>query len=229
MKERLQKILSLAGLASRRNAETFIERGLVTVNGRKASLGDKADPDTDRIMFRGKQVKVSEEKLYLAMNKPKGYMVSRHDPYGRKNAFQLLPVELQKKLWNVGRLDYETEGLILFTNDGLLTQKLAHPSFEHDKEYEVTLANSASTEQMQKLREGVKLRNGFVTSPAKVRQSGNKLYITIHEGKKHQIRRMIKSVSLELTNLKRIRIGKLKLSDTIQPGKYEFVKKESIL
>src|SRR3989344_1067890 len=139
MLERVQKIISEAGIASRRKAEEFIKSGQVFINGRKAKLGDKADPTKDTVKVYGKIVKPAEEKIYLVLNKPKGYVVSKSDPLNRKTVFSLLPKEYQNKLWNVGRLDFNTEGLLILTNDGQLTQELSHPKYEHEKEYEASV------------------------------------------------------------------------------------------
>lgn len=227
VQERVQKFLSGQGLASRRRAEEYIKSGQVSINGRRAKLGDKVDPETDEVKVYGKVIKNTETKIYIALNKPKGYVVSKRDPQGRKTVFQLLPEELRNKVWNVGRLDYDTEGLLLLTNDGDLTQQLAHPSFEHDKEYEVLANDTPTSEQMQALKEGVEIATGL-TSPAKVKARSNKVYIVIHEGKKRQVRRMFSAVGLEVKNLKRIRINKLKLPE-IAPGTYKEVKREDIL
>ena len=139
----------------------------------------------------------------------------------------MLPADLRAKVWNVGRLDYDTEGLLILTNDGSLTQELSHPKYEHDKEYEVAIADPASDNQLERLRQGVEIATGL-TYPAKLKTRGNKIFITIHEGKKRQVRRMFATVGLQITNLKRVRINKLKLPD-IAPGQYAAVKKEDIL
>ena len=136
---RLQKFLSSAGVASRRHAEDLILQGAVTVNGQPAQIGDKVVPARDRVECNGKLVRAEERIYYLALNKPKGYICSRSDPQGRKSVYGLLPEELRSKVWSVGRLDFFTEGLLLFTNDGELTQALAHPRYEHEKEYEVVV------------------------------------------------------------------------------------------
>ena len=141
MQERIQKFLSEQGIASRRKAEEFIKSGQVSVNGHRAKLGDKMDPETDEVKVYGKLVNKPGQKLnrkiYIALNKPKGVVVSKSDPNGRKTVFSLLPDDLRTKVHNIGRLDYDTEGLLILTNDGDLTQQLAHPKYEHDKEYEV--------------------------------------------------------------------------------------------
>jgi len=226
--ERVQKFISSAGVASRRKAEEFIKSGQVLINGKKAKLGDKVNPATDVVKVYGKIVKPAEEKIYLMVNKPKGAVVSKSDPRHRKTVFDLLPDELRGKVWNVGRLDYDTEGLLIMTNDGDLTQALAHPSFEHDKEYEVATQEAPDESQLDKLRQGVDIATG-TTYPAKVKTKGGKVYIIIHEGKKRQIRRMFEAVGLTVANLKRIRINKLHLPPDLPPGHYRMVKKEDIL
>lgn len=228
---RVQKILSEIGVASRRKAEEFIASGQVSINGHRAKLGDKADVATDEIKVYGKVVNKPGQgkvkKIYIALNKPRGVVVSKRDPQGRKTAFSLLPEELRTKVHNVGRLDYDTEGLLILTNDGDLTQELSHPKFEHDKEYEVVTDVVPKPQQLERLRDGIELPTGM-TSPAAVRQRSGKIFITIHEGKKRQIRRMFTAVGLGVINLKRIRVNKLKLDD-LAPGQYKEVKKSDIL
>lgn len=228
MQERVQKFLSSAGAASRRKAEEFIKSGQVFINGRKAKLGDKVDPAKDVVKVYGKIIKPADEKIYIALNKPKGVVVSKTDPRHRKTVFDLLPEDLRTKVWNVGRLDYDTEGLLIMTNDGDLTQALAHPSFEHDKEYEVTTQETPAETQLEKLRTGVEIATG-PTYPAKVKTKGGKVLITIHEGKKRQIRRMFEAVGLTVANLKRIRINNFTLPASLPVGQYKMVKKEEIL
>lgn len=225
--ERVQKFLSEAGVASRRKAEEFIRSGQVSINGHRAKLGDKVDPEKDEVKVYGKLVKSSSRKIYIALNKPKGYVVSKSDPQGRKTVFSLLPPELRTQVWNVGRLDYDTEGLLILTNDGDLTQQLAHPKYEHDKEYEVVTDVEPRAAQLDHLRDGVEIATGL-TAPAKIKQRSGKVYITIHEGKKRQIRRMFDAVGLGVKNLKRIRINKLQLGK-IASGTYEEIKKSDIL
>ena len=226
--ERLQKFLSGAGIASRRRAETLISAGKVKINGAVAKLGDKVDPAADRIEVSGKVIKPKTELYYLAVYKPKGYITSRFDPKGRKSVYTLVPKELRDKLWTVGRLDFFTEGLILFTNDGELTQQLSHPKYEHDKEYEVLLNKPFDEKQFGKLKRGVEIGAGAMTSPAKIRVDGEKVFLTIHEGRKHQVRRMFEAIGFKVRNLKRVRLNKLELGD-LPLGKYRMVKKEQII
>ena len=229
MLERLQKFISSSGVASRRKAEEFIKSGQVLVNGKKASLGKKVDPEKDIVKIYGKVVKPNvDAKIYIMLNKPKNYVVTKTDPQGRNTIYKLLPKELSDKVWNIGRLDYKTEGLIILTNDGDLTNRLTHPKFEHEKEYEVETSKEPSEGKFEKLEKGIKL-GSITTSPAKVEYRDKKLYITIHEGKKHQIRRMLNAVYLDVLNLRRIRVGKLELPDNLLPGKYKEIKKEEII
>ncbi len=228
MIERLQKFISTSGVASRRKAEEFIKSGQVTINGRKAKLGDKVNPETDTVKVYGKLIKASEEKIYIALNKPKGYVVSKSDPKGRKTVFDLLPEDLKGKVWNIGRLDYDTEGLLLMTNDGELTQELSHPKYEHEKEYEVTTQESPTDGMLEHLRTGVEIATG-TTYPAQVKLRDGKVRITIHEGKKRQVRRMFSTVGLTVSNLKRIRINKLLLPKELNVGNFKLIKKEEIL
>lgn len=226
--ERVQKFLSGAGVASRRKAEEFIKSGQVFINGRKARLGDKVDGQKDVVKVYGKIIKPANAKIYIMLNKPKGYVVSKKDPRRRKTVFDLLPADLKHRVWNVGRLDYDTEGLLILTNDGELTQKLAHPKFEHDKEYEITTDVMPTDNQLETLRTGVEIATGL-TCPAKVKIFANKILITIHEGKKRQIRRMFDAVGLNVISLKRVRIGKLLLPPDLPPGQHIFVQKSDIL
>jgi len=226
--ERLQKILSNAGIASRRRAETLILNGQVIVNGKTAKLGDKADLSVDEVKVNGKKIVAEQKLFYLAVYKPKGYISSRFDPNKRRSVYDLIPADLRAKVWTVGRLDFFTEGLILFTNDGDLTEQLAHPRYEHDKEYEVLVNKEFTNVQLDKLRSGVLIGEEKLTSPAKIKVRGDRIYMTIHEGKKRQVRRMFAKVGLKVKNLKRVRINKLELGD-LPLGKYKSVQKEEII
>lgn len=227
--QRLQKFLSNAGIASRRRAEDLIIKGFVKINGRRARLGDKVDPQKDIVEFQGRTIKPEAEFFYIAANKPKGYISSRFDSMARKSVYDLIPADLRQKVWTVGRLDYNTEGLILFTNDGELTQALAHPKYEHDKEYEVVVSKEFTDSQLDRLRKGVPIGDrGEVTAPAKVKIRNDKIYMTIHEGKKRQIRRMFEAVGLKVANLKRVRINKLNIG-SIPLGKYALVQRSDII
>jgi len=228
MIERVQKFISSAGVASRRQAEEFIKSGQVLINGRKAKLGDKVDSEKDVVKVYGKIVKAADVKIYIALNKPKGYVVSKSDPKHRPTVFSLLPEDIRTKVWNVGRLDFDTEGLIILTNDGDLTQQLAHPKYEHEKEYEVSTQEGPEESQLEKLRTGVEIPTG-TTYPAQVKTRDGKVRITIHEGKKRQIRRMFDAVGLTVTGLKRIRINKLVLDKSLPSGQFQTIKITDIL
>ncbi|MDB4939942.1 MAG: ribosomal large subunit pseudouridine synthase [Candidatus Doudnabacteria bacterium] len=228
MIERLQKFFSNAGIASRRGSEILIEKGLVRINGNIAKLGDKVDPSKDQVTYDGKLVRPTTELYYIAVNKPKGYISSRYDPKERRSVYRLLPRELQSKVWSVGRLDFFTEGLLLFTNDGELTQQLAHPKYEHEKEYEVIVSKEIEEKDLDKLRKGIVIGENDLTQPAKIKVRGDKIYMTIHEGKKRQIRRMFDKIDYKIKNLKRIRINKLEMGD-LPSGKHKFVEKSEII
>lgn len=228
MLERVQKFISRAGVASRRKAEEFVKSGQVFINSKKARLGDKIDPEKDVVKVYGKIVRPAQEKVYIALYKPKGYVVSKKDPKGRKTAFSLLPPDLRSKIWNVGRLDFDTEGLLILTNDGDLTQKLAHPKYEHEKEYEVTASAEPTESQLEKLRRGMQIATGL-TYPARVKLKSGKMHVIIHEGKKRQVRRMFAAVGLDVQKLKRVRINKLQLPNDLSPGQYKFVSRQDIL
>ncbi len=228
MEERVQKFLSGAGLASRRKAEEFIKSKQVTINGRIAKLGDKVDGQKDVVKVYGKVVRPASKKIYVALYKPRGYVVSKRDPRGRKTVFSLLPEELRGKVWNVGRLDYDSDGLLILTNDGDLTQQLAHPKYEHDKEYRVTTGAAPTDAQLEQLREGVEIASGL-TAPAKAKLRSNTIYLTIHEGKKRQIRRMFDAVGLDVQGLTRTRVNKFTLPAELKPGEYQLIKRGDIL
>lgn len=227
MLERLQKFISQAGIASRRHAEELIKAGKVRVNGRVITqLGTKVDPEKDRVEVNGKKIGL-QKLVYLVLNKPKRCMTTRDDPRKRKTVFALLPPNLKNIVWPVGRLDFDTSGLLIFTNDGELTQKLTHPSKEHEKEYEVILDKELSAGRIEKIEGGMMI-DGHLTSPAKIRTNGTTVYITIHEGANRQVRKMFGSLGYSVRNLKRIRIGKLKLND-LELGQYKLIEKKEII
>jgi 23S rRNA pseudouridine2605 synthase len=223
MEERLQKILSQAGVASRREAERMITDGRVMVNGAPVTeLGTKADPSRDNITVDGKPVTVEEKRVYILLNKPVGYMTTLKDPEGRPIVTDLLK-GLGVRVFPVGRLDYNTEGLLLLTNDGEWANSLAHPRHEVDKEYLVRVRGTVTREQITRLEQGVELEDGK-TAPARVavtKQSDNNTWIsiTIHEGRYRQVRRMCEAVSLSVVRLRRIRYGALAIGE-LKLGEY---------
>jgi 23S rRNA pseudouridine2605 synthase len=225
MKERLQKLIAAAGLASRREAECWISAGRVTVNGEAAALGESADPARDRIEVDGRPLLVVERKYYVLLNKPSGYVTTLRDPEGRPVVTDLLR-EIPARLHPVGRLDLTTEGLLLLTNDGELTHRLAHPRHEVEKTYLVRVRGALTAAERRQLEEGVVLDDGL-TAPAKVEKvrvtgSHSWLEITIREGRNRQVRRMCEAVGHPVSRLKRIRLAFLELG-VLPSGKYRML------
>jgi len=219
MQERLQKILSARGIASRRKAEEYIEQGLVSVNGKKAILGQKADPEVDVIEVDGSIVEARKEMLYYLLHKPRGVVTTNAEHEKDETVLDLLPEKLRGKVFPVGRLDKDSSGLLLLTNDGVLAYRLTHPKFDHEKEYEVTVETEIHEGALDKMRKGMTL-SGEKTKPAKVTKTGEKSFrIALTEGKNRQIRRMCQKVGCPVVTLKRTRI--LSLQDpTLEPGRF---------
>ena len=211
MEERLQKILSAAGVCSRRQAEEYLTAGRVTVNGAAAALGDKADPQRDRVCLDGKPVTAPEAFTYLMLHKPRGYITTLSDDKGRPTVADLVK-DCPVRVWPVGRLDWDSEGLLLLTNDGELTHRLTHPSHQVEKEYIVTV--SGDVDAALPVLEGPMELDGVALSPARVRvlRTG-RLSIVIHQGKNRQVRRMCAAAGLEVLRLKRVREGSLQLGE----------------
>lgn len=206
---RLQKFLSAAGACSRRQGEAHILAGRVTVNGKVAStLGTRIDPDSDVICLDGKPVHRSDQNIYVMLNKPVGYVTScRH----RGEAVVTDLVDLPERLFPVGRLDKDSTGLLLLTNDGRIHHRLSHPSFDHEKEYDVTVQWPIDDEALSAMASGLPL-SGVKTRPARVRRlSAKRFRIVLREGKNRQIRRMVKKVGNRVVQLNRIRVADLKL------------------
>lgn len=215
MTERLQKILSARGVASRRKAEEMIREGRITVNGCVASLGDCADPQVDRILLDGRPLPSQGGFVYIMLNKPRGYVTTLSDEKGRKNAAQLVE-DCGIRVYPVGRLDMDSEGLLLFTNDGEFANRLMHPSHEIDKTYDawVTGYQSGAEEDLKKpiTLDGYTIRTpGVVLLHAEGDRA--KLRITIHEGRNRQVRRMCQAAGMHVTRLRRISEGVLRLGD----------------
>lgn len=228
--ERVQKILSGAGFGSRRGCEKLIEDGRVTVNGEKISLGAKADPRVDDIRLDGNPIGKPEKKVYIVLNKPKN-MLSLYAPDDpRPSVFDL--VKDERHLYPVGRLDFDSEGLILLTNDGELANRLTHPRYEHDKEYEVRVTKKPDDEQLAIWRRGVVLEDGYRTLPADVEvkaltKSGAWLKIILREGKNRQIRRTGARIGLPVRQIRRVRLGPLELGK-LQAGNFRYLKADEI-
>lgn len=215
MTERVQKLIAAGGLCSRRTAEAWIEAGRVTVNGKRIALGDRADPDTDIIAVDGRAVNARARRVYLMLHKPRGFVTTLSDERGRRTAAELVR-GCGTRVYPVGRLDRDSEGLLLFTNDGALAQHLLHPSHQVDKVYEVTVTGGL-TGAASRLA-AVDELDGEAIVPAQVRElsrTGEKavLEVIIHQGKKRQIRRMCDRVGLEVARLKRVAEDGLTLGD----------------
>jgi 23S rRNA pseudouridine2605 synthase len=220
MAERIQKILAQAGYGSRRACEEFISSGRVCVNGQVALLGQKADPASDKITLDGKPIPAREPLTYIALYKPRNIISSVDDEVGRKTVRDLIPEA--GHLYPVGRLDWDSEGLILMTNDGDLTNRLTHPRYGHQKEYKVLVARRPEPEQLETWRRGVVLEDGHRTAPANVYAEagagkGCWLRLIMGEGRKHQIREIGALLGLPVVRIVRIRIGALHLG-TLKPG-----------
>lgn len=215
MKERLQKILSARGVTSRRKAEEWIQAGRLQVNGHIACLGDTADPEIDEILLDGKLLPSMQEYVYIMLNKPRGYVTTLSDEKGRQNVAQLVK-DCNVRVYPVGRLDMDSEGLLLLTNDGDFANRLMHPRHVVDKIYEVTVRGYHAAAPAL-LRRPIELDGSPIRVPeVKVlREEGPKakLLVTIHEGRNRQVRRMCEAAGMEVTRLRRIQEGSLKLGN----------------
>jgi len=223
---RLQKLLADAGVASRRASEKLISEGRVLVNGQPVTqLGTKVDPETDRVEVGGRVVRPVEERVCVIVNKPRGYVSTVKDPEGRRTVMELIG-HMGVRLYPVGRLDMDTEGLLLLTNDGELTNALLHPRHEVPKTYVAEVDGLPTPETLSRLRRGIRLEDG-PTSPAEVKvlkstERGATLSITIHEGRNRQVRRMLEAVGHPVSFLKRVRFGPLDLHG-LKLGQHRFL------
>ena len=222
MEERLQKLISACGLASRRAAEEWIAAGRVRVNGEKAHLGDRADLDRDTVLVDGRPLVPGGGRTYLMLNKPRGYVSTLSDEKGRKTVADLVE-GCGVRVWPVGRLDLDSEGLLLLTDDGALTHQLLHPSHEVEKEYLVWV--TGNVQKALPILSAPMTLDGELLSPAQVRRgrdSGgvHQLSITIHQGKNRQVRRMCAQAGLEVLRLKRVREGPLALDRSLKAGQW---------
>jgi pseudouridine synthase len=214
---RVQKILASAGIASRRACEKLIEEGRVTVNGEVITIGDSADPSKDIIKVDRKRVHI-EKKVYLLVNKPKGVIVTMGDDQNRKTIMDLF--KIPQRVFPVGRLDKDSEGLLLCTNDGDLAQRVLHPSYEMTKEYEVIVNKVLSPRDKVRLQKGFPLEGRKVTM--EIKGDGKKLRVVIHEGRKHILRRIFRRIGNEVLALRRIRIGNLRIAK-IPKGSWRYL------
>jgi 23S rRNA pseudouridine2605 synthase len=234
---RLQKILSTAGIASRRAAETLITEGRVTVNGQTITeLGSKADPDTDDIRVDGRRVKTAAKRRYILLYKPRGYITTRSDPEQRPTVIDLLAKGgVRDYVYPVGRLDYDSEGLLLLTNDGELADRLTHPRHGIGREYHVRVRGVPSEHELERMRKGLPL-DGQRTAPAEVSVQKRietahgddaLVSIVIYEGRNRQVRRMFEAVGHPVSRLKRVRIGPIK-DQHIRPGEFRDLTEQEV-
>lgn len=230
MKIRLQKIISDAGVASRRNAEVLILDGKVKVNGKQVkTLGFKADPDKDKVAVEGNIIKIKRRKIYVALNKPIGVITSRSDEKGRETVVDCVPID--EYLYPIGRLDIDSTGLILLTNDGEVTNAVLHPKHEIEKTYVVKVDGFVDNSKIEKFKSGIRLEEGM-TAPAKAEvmyrgRDYTKLEVVITEGKNRQIRRMFDALGHKVNALKRTKIGIISLGD-LPYGKHRRLDKAEI-
>lgn len=211
--------MAMCGAASRRGAEEIISAGRVTVNGEKITeQGVKVEIGADTVKLDGKVIKPSGKMYYIMLNKPVGYVTTVKDQFERPTVIDLVGTEINERIFPVGRLDYETEGLLLLTNDGDFTYKVTHPKHNIEKTYIAVLKGGITIKGLAQLRSGVKLDDGFVTSPAHVEmldaENGHTtIKITIHEGKNRQVRRMFEAVGSKVKELQRVSIGTVELGN----------------
>lgn len=232
-KERLQKVLARAGIGSRRACERLIEDGRVTVDDHRAQIGERANPQTQDIRVDGKPIPKPQPKLYLMLHKPRGPITTTHDPRGRTTVMDLVDIPTSEtggrpiRLYPVGRLDADSEGLLLLTNDGRLTHHLTHPSFEHDRVYRVRVLGYPEDETLDRWREGIVLdgrRSRFDRVEIVSRKGEHTwLRVTLHEGRKHIVRRIVAAMGHPADRLIRVRMGPLKLGD-LPAGEWRYLR-----
>ncbi len=228
---RLQKYLAECGLASRRKAELLISEGSVSVDGKIITeMGYKLDPELQEVRYRGELVRRKKKHTYILLNKPRGYVTTMSDPQGRPIVTSLIK-DLDVRVFPVGRLDIDTEGALILTDDGELAHKILHPSHESNKTYEVLVKGLVSRGKIKKLERGIEI-DGRSTWPAKISKAvkqgpASRLVITIHEGRKRQVRKMFEAVGHPVINLKRIAYGQLRLG-SLPSGSYRYLSREEL-
>mgnify|MGYP000003670805 CR=1 FL=1 len=230
---RLQKYLASCGVASRRKCEELILDGKVEVNGVVVTeLGTKVKPNEDAVRYNGTIVKLDDEKIYILLNKPIGYVTTVKEQFGRDMVLDL--VKVNKRIVPVGRLDMYTSGALILTNDGEFVNKLTHPSHEIDKTYNVTLKGIVTKEEIENLKNGVEIDDGYVTKPAKVKilkideeKRISRVQITIHEGKNRQVRKMCDAIGMKVLALHRCKIGNLDVKD-LKLGEWRYLSRREI-
>ena len=229
-KVRLQKYMADSGIASRRKSEELIAAGKVRVNGKPAQIGDKVDPKKDKVTVAGKKVVCTKKYTYIMLHKPRGFITTMHDEMDRKCVAQLVE-DIPQRVYPVGRLDRESEGLLLLTNDGAFANALMHPSKHVSKTYRVTVHADVTKEQVAALENGVEI-DGRMTLPAEVRilqhdPNRTVLEIVIYEGRNRQIRKMCEALGLEVARLKRTKIGSIKLG-MLKPGEHRELTEDEV-
>ena len=222
---RINKYIASCGVCSRRSAEEIILAGRVRINGQVVTeLGTKVNSG-DVVEVDDKKISLEQEKVYIMLNKPRGYITTSKEQFGRPSVLELLDVS--QRVFAVGRLDMDSEGLLLLTNDGEFTNKIIHPTKHISKTYEVVLKKEIADENIEKLKQGVDI-GGYITRPAIVEKVDNKnIIITIHEGKNRQVRKMCEAVGNKVVNLKRVAIGDLELGE-LKTGKYKYLTESDI-
>lgn len=230
---RLQKYLAASGIASRRKCEELILNGSIKVNGKVVTeLGTKVDPKKDEVLYNDEKVNLEEEKIYILLNKPLGYITTAKEQFGRDKVLDL--VKINKRIVPVGRLDMYTSGALILTNDGEFVNKLTHPSGEVEKTYNVTVKGKVTNEDVQKLKQGVEIDDGYITKPAKVKilkiddeKNISRIQITIHEGKNRQIRKMCEAIGKKVLALHRSSIGNIDVKN-LKLGEWRYLNKNEI-
>ena len=230
---RLQKYLASAGVASRRKCEELILEGKIEVNGKIITeLGTKIDPKKDEVKYNGKIVKSEEEKVYILLNKPIGYVTTAKEQFGRDMVLDL--VKINKRIVPVGRLDMYTSGALILTNDGEFVNKLTHPSHEIDKTYNVTVKGIVTKEEIENLKKGVLIDDDYITKPAKVKilkideeKKISRIQITIHEGKNRQVRKMCEAIGKKVLALHRCKIGNIDVK-SLKLGEWRYLSKKEV-
>ena len=232
MEERLQKFLANAGIASRRKCEELILDGKIEVNGAIVTeLGTKVS-EKDIVKYNGKIVKTEEEKIYILLNKPIGYVTTAKDQFNRDTVLDL--IKINKRIVPVGRLDMYTSGALILTNDGEFVNMLSHPKNEIDKTYNVTVKGNVTNEDIEQLQKGVKIDDEYITKPAKVKilkidkeKNISRIQITIHEGKNRQVRKMCEAINKKVLALHRCKIGNIEVKD-IKLGNWRYLSKKEV-
>ena len=224
-KIRINKFIAGAGVCSRRNADEIILQGRVKINGQVVTDLSTRVSNKDKVQIDNKEIKLEKNKLYIMLNKPTGYVTTSKEQFKRPSVIDLIKVE--ERIFPVGRLDMDSEGLLLLTNDGDFTNKIIHPTKHVSKQYEVVLKEEITSQAIEKLEKGIDI-GGYITRPAKVKKiNKNVILITIKEGKNRQIRKMCEAVDNKVVTLKRVQIGELKLGD-LKTGEYRSLTSEDI-